>query len=70
MKGGVLMNILIVGILVLLTILIVYLFTCKSDIYANKIKINIFKLVNIEINNKVKCSEQTDTSSEHLKKHQ
>lgn len=61
------MNILVGGIIVLLIILFVYIFTHKSDIYANKIKINVFKLVNIEIDNKVKRFGKTANPPKRLK---
>jgi len=51
--------------LLIILIFIVYLFTYKSNIYANAIKINVCKLVSIEINNKVKCPGQTGNPPEH-----
>ena len=48
-------------------VLIVYVSTRKSDIYADKVKINICKLLNIEITNKVKCPSETDKPLEHQK---
>ena len=46
-------------------VLIVYVSTRKSDIYADKVKINICKLLNIEITNKVKCPGKTANPPEH-----
>lgn len=60
------MNTLIVAILAV--ILIVYISTSKSDVYADKIIISICKVLNFEISNKVKCSgsvEKNPEQSEH-----
>ncbi|MDP4182169.1 MAG: hypothetical protein Q8942_13905 [Bacillota bacterium] len=49
-------------------VLIVYIFTKNSDVYADKININICKLLRIEISNKVKCPDKPNISSKSLKK--
>ncbi|HEX9060816.1 MAG TPA: hypothetical protein VF941_11610 [Clostridia bacterium] len=48
-------------------LLIVYISARKSDIYADKININICKLLNIEITNKVKSSGTNANPPEQLK---
>lgn len=67
MKGGVLMNSLIVGIFAVLIILIVYISTLKSDVYMNEININICKLLSIKISNKVKRPGSTEKHPERTK---
>ena len=59
------MNSLIVGIFAVFITLIVYISTLKSDVYTNEININIFKLLNIKICNKVKCPGNLENNPEH-----
>lgn len=61
------MNLLVAGIFVVLILFVVYVFAYKSDVYTDKIKINICKqLLNIEISNKVKCPDIDREVSGHL----
>ncbi|HEX9060939.1 MAG TPA: hypothetical protein VF941_12225 [Clostridia bacterium] len=53
-------------IIVLLVILVVYISTRKADIYADKIKIKLFKWMDVEISNKAKSSGANEKHPELL----
>ncbi|QUH21992.1 hypothetical protein [Alkaliphilus sp. B6464] len=56
---------LMVSISTLLILIIIYLMTAKSGIYADKIEINVCKnIFKIKISNKEKCSGETAKSPE------
>lgn len=54
-----------IGIVLLILITAVYILTQKSGVYADKIEINVFKLLSIKISNKVKGPGRPSNHPEH-----